>query len=325
MTFQKKAVSASSCGSNVVRLALAVAVLCSVGAAWAQTGRPATKYTFTSFYPGGVADKYGAAYGIDNAGDVVGDYYASSGWDGYERLADGTFNPVDYSGNSTVPVGINSGGTIIVGAACVPASREMLSLLDNARNLGFCTSKGYQIAGFLYQNGSFTQYEFPGNLPTGIDGINDSGAYVGFYSQNKTNTGFISNGNTVSYNGGYTHLNSINDNGVIVGTGGLAGAAGAVGFEANTSGQITSTLQYPGSISTSANGINNQGVVVGMYVDSSGVGHGYIYKKGKYTTLPVPPGAVKNKFQYWGINDSGQLSGSYTDKNYEVWGFVATP
>jgi len=324
MTAQRKAVYGSWLSGSwqgkalpvvLVLLAPSTTVL-SLGAAWAQTANPATKYTFTSFYPGGVAGVSGAALSIDNAGDVVGDYYVSSSglWDGYERLADGTFNSVtNVSGKGTLPYGINSGGMIIVGIDLVSNPREMLSLLD--------TAKSYDWAGFLYQNGSFTQYEFQDHL-TSIHGINDGAVFVGYWYEGSSYTGFISNGNTISYNGEPTVLNSINDNGVIVGS--ATGSAGDVGFEANTRGQITSTLQYPGASFTSANGINKQAVVVGMYA-SSGVGHGYIFKKGKYTTLPIPPGAVKNKFQYWGINDSGQLSGSYTDKNGQVWGFVATP
>ena len=325
MTFQRKAVSVSPSGSNVVRLAVAlvvaIVVLCSVGAAWAQTGHPATKYTFTSFNPGGCTDCsiYASAKGIDNAGDIVGTYLVSKVYNGYERLADGTFNSYyDSAGIGTLGVGINSGGTTIVGEVCAKVSKEMMRPLFGRGGRG--CNDGYALVGFIYQNGSFTQYEFQGLPGTYINAINDNGVFVGNYydSSTKLLVGFISNGKTISYGSSGTSLSSINDNGNIVGW------AGSIGIQATLAGKVVKTFQYPGAVSTSAFGINISKEVVGVYTDSSGVTHGFLYKGGKYTELPNPPGAASD-VTYWGINDSGQLSGSYVDSNNNWWGFLATP
>lgn len=49
-----------------------------------------------------------------------------------------------------------------------------------------------------------------------------------------------------------------------------------------------SKASVPGATSTSAGGINNLGMSVGLYTDSAGVQHGYILKGTKYTTLDDP-------------------------------------
>jgi len=300
-----------------VTLAFAAVLFFAIGsvhAVWSQAA-PATTYTFTSFNASGTID----ARGIDNAGDIVGTHLVSKVFNGYERLADGTFNSYyDSGGIGTLGVGINSGGTAIVGDVCVKVSGEAGGRLIN-RGGGGCND-GYAFAGFIYQNGNFTQYEFQGLPNTYIDGINDNGVFVGSYndSTTKQSVGFISNGKTISYGSSGTSLSSINDNGNIVGW------AGTIGIQATLAGKVVKTFQYPGAVSTSATGINISKQVVGMFEDSSGVFHGFLYKGGKYTELPNPPGAASD-VTYWGINDSGQLSGSYVDSSNHIWGFLATP
>ena len=68
------------------------------------------------------------------------------------------------------------------------------------------------------------------------------------------------------------------------------------------------TLAFPGSISTSANGINNNNVIVGSFVDSASFQHGYLYKNGKYTKVDFPGATTTDVL---GINDSGDLVGVY--------------
>jgi probable HAF family extracellular repeat protein len=41
--------------------------------------------------------------------------------------------------------------------------------------------------------------------------------------------------------------------------------------------KILTTLQFPGAIDTSANGVNNAGQVVGYFIDASGNTHGFLY------------------------------------------------
>ncbi len=42
-------------------------------------------------------------------------------------------------------------------------------------------------------------------------------------------------------------------------------------------GTILTTLQFPGSTTTFANGVNNAGIVVGSFIDADGLGHGFTW------------------------------------------------
>ena len=79
------------------------------------------------------------------------------------------------------------------------------------------------------------------------------------------------------------------------------------GFALTARGVFT-PFDVPGATSTTPNFINLQGVIVGSYIDSAGTSHGFILNGGRYTTVNYPgePGT-----QLSGINDLGELSGSY--------------
>jgi probable HAF family extracellular repeat protein len=62
---------------------------------------------------------------------------------------------------------------------------------------------------------------------------------------------------------------------------------------------------------TTADGINGSGQIVGGYFDSSFHGHGFLYSNGTYTTLDDPM-ASQSTFAS-GINDAGQIVGQYSD------------
>ena len=50
------------------------------------------------------------------------------------------------------------------------------------------------------------------------------------------------------------------------------------------------TFDYPGSTFTSLNGINDKGVIVGRYVDASGIAHGFLARI-RGTPPAIPAGA----------------------------------
>ena len=93
------------------------------------------------------------------------------------------------------------------------------------------------------------------------------------------------------------------------------------------------TLNDPlGVNGTQATGINNLGQIVGAYYDSGNVLHGFLYSNGTYTTLNDPlassastpqpnplllVGTVAN-----GINNLGQIVGTYYDSNGLTHGFL---
>jgi len=75
------------------------------------------------------------------------------------------------------------------------------------------------------------------------------------------------------------------------------------------------TLNDPlGANETDALGINDKGQIVGTYVDSNGVEHGFLYSNGIYTTLNDPLAGSKGTVAF-GINDKGQIVGYYFDSN----------
>ena len=76
-----------------------------------------------------------------------------------------------------------------------------------------------------------------------------------------------------------------------------------------------------GTNGTVVEGINARGQVVGYYVDSAGVDHGFIYFHGQFKTLDDPLGAQGTIVE--GINDSAKIVGVYYDTGGAHHGFVA--
>ncbi len=67
-------------------------------------------------------------------------------------------------------------------------------------------------------------------------------------------------------------------------------------------------LEYPGAVETVPNKINDFGQVVGFYVDSSGVRHGFLLSNGTYRTIDcAEPFTGENAAK--GINNLGQIVG----------------
>jgi hypothetical protein len=84
----------------------------------------------------------------------------------------------------------------------------------------------------------------------------------------------------------------------------------ATTFVSTASAQYTfSNIQFPGATSTMAQGINDQGKIVGHYLDGTdGRWHGLIFQNGVYTTLDYP--GVPGTFLL-GINSQSDIVGYY--------------
>jgi hypothetical protein len=116
------------------------------------------------------------------------------------------------------------------------------------------------------------------------------------------------------------HANGVNSYGTVVGQGETssvgsyvpAGSSTAEGFM--LSGSTLTTIKEPQSASpygTNAAGINKFNSIVGSYMDSKGVVHGFKrFSNGSYVTLDYP-GAQSTTAS--GINDSGTIVGSFTN------------
>jgi probable HAF family extracellular repeat protein len=130
----------------------------------------------------------------------------------------------------------------------------------------------------------------------------------------------------------YTYANGINKGATsskieIVGGYGAADGGAAAGFLAHVSGKkaVTETyraVNYPHvPPQQDANDVNDAGQIVGGYVDSSGVGHGYERSGGKFTTIDVPfAGATGTGAD--AINNSGEIVGGWTDSGGATHAFT---
>jgi hypothetical protein len=80
-------------------------------------------------------------------------------------------------------------------------------------------------------------------------------------------------------------------------------------------------VYFPGSRFTVPLKINDSGQIVGLYVDASGMEHGFLLSNGAYSTIDFP-GAIASEAA--AINNHGQpeIAGSYVDSTGKVHGFV---
>lgn len=78
-------------------------------------------------------------------------------------------------------------------------------------------------------------------------------------------------------------------------------------------------IHAPGARETRPFGINNQGQIVGEYVDGEGALRGFLLDDGAFTTIdapaaPPPPGRPEfPQTDVFGINNRGQVTGLVTD------------
>ncbi|MGB9368449.1 MAG: cadherin-like domain-containing protein, partial [Xanthobacteraceae bacterium] len=301
------------------------------------TVRPAGSFTT-------IADPLGptpSATGINNAGQIVGNFYDNN-WqfDGagllYENgflYSAGTFTTIT---NMTVPAGGTTPKSILQN---INEAGEAVGYRENSSPVihGLVTND----FGFIYSGGTFQSFSWPNSsnsiLPatssnTGqlfFEGINDSDQIVGYYNTSNNSpgpppdfaipkpvyVGFIyQNGTTQQIGPAGTQPFGINNTGQVVGQ---FGPHGFLYSDGNFS-----LFDDPYASSTTARDINNNGLIVGFYQNQS-LTHGFAYDQssGTWTTIDIP-GAIAT-FVY-GVNDSNQIVGSYTDVNNNVHGFVGT-
>jgi hypothetical protein len=72
---------------------------------------------------------------------------------------------------------------------------------------------------------------------------------------------------------------------------------------------------------TEASGINDAGVVVGQYEDSSFNDHGFVWYKGAFATLDVPATGTVDTDAY-GISSDNDIVGGYQDASFNDHGFL---
>jgi len=205
--------------------------------------------------------------------------------------------------------------------------------IGNQNNVSDINDYGV-LAGFYSPNNSTPRYGFiengvgqpvttidlSPNVSTDVEGINDSGDYIGssYLHGGNTYSAFSVVGGTLTFFNPFgsndAHANGINNAGDIVGTYGTHSYLEHNGVFTN--------IDVPGATQTAATDINNAGQIVGVYWDAAGRGHGYIETNGVVVTVDNPLGT--NSTGVYGINDAGQVAGNYYDASNSPKAFIAT-
>lgn len=286
-------------------------------------------YTFTTVDFPGAGNAAGAGTninGISNNGAAVGFSIGNDGnFSDFVRNPDGTVTPLNLSGLNPLAFGINSSGDVVGQLSTGP---------------------------FFVAPGASPQTLANEGAPATAFGINDKGNIVGQFTAPTTGPGFYLAGSTgngrVQIDGpgpDVVSAQGINDNGLIVGL--YLGTDGEDhGFEANINNasngelgitpiadpSIPSQPGEPGATFVFAQllGVNDSGIAVGYYEDSTGSQHGFLYNTntGAYTFVDDPLEQFDNGVEtteITGINNLGEIAGFYSDSAGVFHGFLACP
>ena len=212
------------------------------------------------------------------------------------------------TGNSTLPQKINERGDVVgvfvdsnaVTRAFVRFSDGSFSdpIVDPNDTVGFTEGRGINNSrtvcgdyvgsddnhhGFFLSGGTLTEYDVPGAVSTSVLGINDPGDFTGSFSY----------------------------------------GSGIFQGYVSVGGTITS-FSVPGALLTLAYEINNsRQLVVGYFVDSSAVLHGYYRDANGALHFPIdPPGSTATVL--FGLNDKNLVVGRYGDSSGATHGLFFT-
>jgi hypothetical protein len=266
-------------------------------------------------------------------------------------------NGISNNGNS-VGFAIDNNGNFnnFVANPLKSHSANVLNLGSTAANAFGVNSSGTVVGtdgngnAFYLNKGKLHTFIPLGGMSATAFGINDHGTIVGQYVTSTATPGFIRvNGNsfiTINAPSGPNTVNaqSINNHGLIVGF--YVGTDGQDhGFMANERNAVNGVLtgtpiadpvipNVPGEpgatfVFSQILSVNDKGIAVGYYGDSTTSQHGFIYNTntGQYTFLDDPNEAFNNGVevtQITGITNSGEITGFYTDANGVAHGFDAT-
>lgn len=186
--------------------------------------------------------------------------------------------------------------------------------------------------GFLYAGGKYTVLNPPGSANTFArgNGINDSETVVGdFFGTDNFYHGYIYVKGTytqwdIDLGKVTTSLFGINNSGDCVGSWVPTTTFVEEGFISKGCNSNSVTSFYApgtGTDTTFAYSINSSDEVVGQYLDTSNVNHGFYRNPttGKFTTIDYPGASNTVCF---GINDAGEITGYYINSAGEFYGFT---
>jgi probable HAF family extracellular repeat protein len=184
---------------------------------------------------------FGEFLGINNSDNIVGIYFGTN--HSSFLYANGSFTTIEVPGVTiTEAFGINDSGDI------VGSYRDNMGMTH----------------GFLYSNGKFTTLDFPGASVTVAYDINNLGTIVGYAD----GRGFLYANGSFTTIPGFSAIYGINDNGDMVGDDGVIYVGGTL-TKVNVPG-------IPSPNVLEARGINNAGIIVGLYQGNDTALHGFM-------------------------------------------------
>jgi uncharacterized membrane protein len=245
---------------------------------------------------------YTHVFGINDQGDIVGQYLGGTLYRAFLRSMDGVFTTINVPEDSTYHSGaydISPKGDIVCFA------RECLLLSDR----------------------NFTTIKIAGASRIDVSHINPQGDIVGSYvDQYGTWHGFLWSEGTYTtidvpseWGAWVTIVRGINARGDMVGCFRIYDGS-YHGFLLHK-GAFT-RFDLPGAVDTEPIGMNDRGDIVGCYeVTPQGLAHGFLLRRGVFTTIDIP-GALHTQAR--DINNSGEIVGGYVDAENVSHGFLAS-
>jgi hypothetical protein len=187
-------------------------------------------------------------------------------------------------------------------ASSSPPVNQLLGVSDADVAVGFWTDSRGNAHGYTY---SLIQHRFravtvPGAVSVTAAGINDAGVVAGFY----TGPGGVTRAFTRGPAGRITRLTfpgasatqafGINNLGEVAGTymTGSGKSAESFGFTWTRGGGFRSVTDPLGRGTTTINGVNDAGDLVGFYTGPAGRTHGLLWAAGHFTAPPAAPVAA---------------------------------
>jgi uncharacterized membrane protein len=195
---------------------------------------------------------------------------------------------------------------------------------DNSSVVGqFIDAKGIA-HGFIYEEESFCQLDYPDSTGTNLLGINNLGQVVGMFTTPTGTFGLFYDRGTfsppLSYPGAgnLTIANGLNDRGEIVGV-----------FQDATPGEHSflykagrfQAVGYPGAKETGASDINNSGQIVGDFPDPKGT-HGFVFLENPGIFGPAVDYPRATVVALRAINNGGVIAGGFMDAQGNEHPFV---
>ena len=283
----------------------------------------------------------------------AGVMYQFTNFDGPGDITGGT--TINGISNTGVAVGFTTDANMINRSFIFDTKTSTPTVL-NGLGVG-AMANGINGAGTIVGGSGTTAFSFAGGtvttlLPAGSTagvafGINDQGQIVGqFTDANGASPGFLNNNGTITRidapSGPDTlFAQGINNNGLAVGFFvGTDGQDHGFTFDSKTSTftnvadpTIPAVAGEPGAtfVFSQILGINDHGIAVGYYGDSTTSQHGFLYNTNTiaYTFLDDPSvrfnGAGVEVTQITGIANSGEIDGFFTDADGLQHGFFANP